>query len=34
MKAGGWDGAPAGAAPGFPHDGTWVVRAEGLKPLP
>jgi hypothetical protein len=34
MMAGGWDGAPAGAAPGFPHDGTWVVRAEGLKPLP
>jgi hypothetical protein len=33
MMAGGWDGAPAGAAPGFPHDGTWVVRAEGLKPL-
>jgi hypothetical protein len=34
MMAGGWDGAPAGAAPGFPHDGTWTVRAEGLKPLP
>ena len=34
MMAGGWDGAPAGAAPGFPHDGTWVVRVEGLTPLP
>jgi hypothetical protein len=34
LMAGGWDGAPAGAAPGFPHDGTWVVRAEGLEPLP
>jgi hypothetical protein len=34
MMAGGWDGAPAGAAPGFPRDGGWVVRAEGFKPLP
>jgi hypothetical protein len=34
LMAGGWDGAPAGAAPGFPHDGTWTVRAEGLEPLP
>ncbi|KGF80060.1 hypothetical protein IA69_20805 [Massilia sp. JS1662] len=34
MMAGGWDGAPAGTAPGFPHDGTWTVRAEGLAPLP
>lgn len=34
MMAGGWDGAPAGPAPGFPHDGKWVVRAEGLMPLP
>jgi hypothetical protein len=34
MMAGGWDGAPAHAAPGFPQDGTWVVRSEGLAPLP
>ncbi len=29
----GWDGAPR-AHPGLPDDGKWVVRAEGLKPLP
>jgi len=29
----GWDGAPR-PHPGLPADGTWVVRAEGLKPLP
>ncbi|MET0323127.1 MAG: hypothetical protein ABW069_20580 [Duganella sp.] len=38
LMAGGWDGAPqdaaAGAAPGFPHDGTWTVRAEGFQRLP
>jgi hypothetical protein len=34
MMAGGWDGAPTQDAPGFPKDGTWVVRSEGLKPLP
>lgn len=34
MMAGGWDGAPARNAPGFPADGTWVVRAEGFKALP
>jgi len=34
MMAGGWDGAPAGPAPGFPNDGSWTVRAEGLRPLP
>jgi hypothetical protein len=34
MMAGGWDGAPSQVAPGFPHDGGWVVRAEGFKPLP
>jgi hypothetical protein len=34
MMAGGWDGAPPGPAPGFPHDGSWTVRAEGLRPLP
>jgi hypothetical protein len=32
LMAAGWDGA-AGDAPGFPEQG-WVVRAEGLRPLP
>lgn len=34
MMAAGWDGAPAGSAPGFPKDGRWTVRWEGLHPLP
>ena len=34
MMAGGWDGAPKIEAPGFPKDGTWVVRSEGLRRLP
>ncbi len=34
MMAAGWDGAPAGDAPGFPHDGRWVVRWEGLRSAP
>ncbi len=34
LMAGGWDGAPAGEAPGFPRDGKWVVRAEGFNRLP
>jgi hypothetical protein len=34
MMAAGWDGAPAGEAPGFPRDGNWVVHAEGLHRLP
>ncbi len=33
LMVGGWDGAPR-AHPGIPDDGKWVVRAEGLKPLP
>jgi hypothetical protein len=32
MMAAGWDGS-RGPAPGFPRQG-WVVRAEGLHPLP
>jgi len=32
MMAAGWDGAPARHAPGFPSDGSWVVRWEGLRP--
>ena len=34
MMAGGWDGAPTKDAPGFPKDGSWTVRSEGLSPLP
>ncbi len=34
LMAGGWDGAPAGPAPGFPRDGQWTVRVEGLLPMP
>jgi len=33
MMAAGWDGESA-PQPGFPADGTWVVRSEGLRPLP
>jgi hypothetical protein len=33
LMIGGWDGAPR-ATPGLPDDGSWVVRAEGLKKLP
>jgi hypothetical protein len=31
LMAAGWDGAPNGNAPGFPKDGQWVVKWEGLK---
>jgi hypothetical protein len=34
MMAAGWDGAPNQHAPGFPSDGSWVVKWEGLKPAP
>jgi hypothetical protein len=34
MMAAGWDGAPAGPAPGFPRDGRWIVRWEGLRKAP
>jgi hypothetical protein len=34
MMAAGWDGAPERAAPGFPADGRWVVRWEGLEQAP
>ncbi|MGC3959504.1 MAG: hypothetical protein QM813_16620 [Verrucomicrobiota bacterium] len=33
MMAAGWDGN-TNHAPGFPKDGKWQVRAEGLHPLP
>ena len=31
LMAAGWDGAPDTHAPGFPDDGSWVVKWEGLK---
>jgi hypothetical protein len=34
MMAAGWDGAPEGHAPGFPADGRWQVRWEGLRRMP
>ena len=30
MMAAGWEGAPDRPAPGFPDDGSWMVRWEGL----
>jgi hypothetical protein len=30
MMAGGWHGAPARSAPGFPSDGSWQVQAENF----
>jgi hypothetical protein len=34
MMAAGWDGAPGRHAPGFPADGSWQVRWEGLRRMP
>src|SRR5262245_8900438 len=34
MMAAGWDGAPKRPAPGFPDNGQWTVRCEGLKSAP
>jgi hypothetical protein len=34
MMAAGWDGGPSGSAPGFPHNGRWTVRWEGLRKAP
>jgi len=34
MMAAGWDGAPTNHAPGFPQDGSWTVKWEGLKKAP
>jgi hypothetical protein len=34
MMAAGWDGAPDRPCPGFPADGTWKVKAEGLLKSP
>jgi hypothetical protein len=33
LMAAGWDGSST-PHPGFPSDGSWVVRSEGLRPLP
>ncbi|MBR4756533.1 MAG: hypothetical protein IK076_06300 [Bacteroidales bacterium] len=39
MMCAGWDGLPGGLegstgdAPGFPKDGSWVVRHEGFNPM-
>jgi hypothetical protein len=34
MMAAGWDGCPDRATPGFPDNGKWNVRWEGLKRMP
>jgi hypothetical protein len=34
MMAAGWDGCPDRAAPGFPDNGKWEVRWEGLQRMP
>ncbi len=34
LMAGSWDGAPPVNAPGFPQNGQWAVKVEGLNPLP
>jgi hypothetical protein len=33
LMVAGWDGCPV-QYPGFPEDGSWTIRAEGLHPLP
>jgi len=34
LMVAGWDGGPNKNAPGFPQDGSWHVRSEGLNKLP
>jgi hypothetical protein len=34
MMAAGWTGCSDTPAPGFPKDSSWVVKYEGLNPLP
>jgi hypothetical protein len=34
MMTAGWDDAPSVNAPGFPQDGSWTVRWEGLHLMP
>jgi hypothetical protein len=34
LMAAGWDGGPDRSAPGFPDNGKWKVRWEGLRRMP
>jgi hypothetical protein len=34
MMAAGWEDGPSRNAPGFPDDGQWVVKHEGLRKMP
>ena len=34
MMTAGWEGGPTNQAPGFPDDGSWIIRWEGLKKAP
>lgn len=34
MMAAGWENAPDTHAPGFPKNGNWIIKFEGLSPLP
>lgn len=34
MMAAGWDGESSKKNPGFPNDGSWNIRWEGLQPMP
>lgn len=34
LMAAGWDGGPDRANPGFPDNGKWKVKWEGLRPMP
>jgi len=34
MMAAGWDGCPQRHAPGFPDNGKWNIRWEGLRQMP
>ena len=34
MMAAGWDGCPDRSSPGFPDNGKWNIRWEGLRPMP
>ena len=34
MMCAGWENGPETDTPGFPYDGTWTVKWEGLKKLP
>lgn len=33
VMAAGWEGSPDHHAPGFPQDGSWTVRLEGLNKM-